>query len=217
MALTNLEFKKLGTLIELTTYKFTIIYIHLDYSMIIFYFDLSGLQPDQPVTAIQIKLLIPKASYHMNTNGAWKVFLMSYKPRGSATINFGMCVGLLRQHFVGRENFPDYIFLLTTENLEFQINLKINVVRRNGEDYMTITETSLTNSELHFEIHYEHEYIPAVITSMVTGAVNFNFPFIKPIIDPFIDRFIANTIHTSILQPIFDKISLQQFFNQFFI
>lgn len=60
--------------------------------MAISYFHSSGLQPNETVTSIRINILIPKASYHMNTSGVWKVFAMSFNSQGSAIISFGMCV-----------------------------------------------------------------------------------------------------------------------------
>lgn len=94
--------------------------------------------------------------------------------------------------------------------------LKIDVVQRNGTDYMVVRDTSLTTDASHFNIIYQYQNVLPVVNSILGGVVNSNWKIVKSLIDPSLNRFIGDTLVKSVLQPIFDEFSLQDVANDFF-
>lgn len=68
----------------------------------------SGYQPDQPVSEVQIKVFVPNVTIAMNTNSVLRVTLLTVKPHGSITMNFGMYV-----YITANISFCVTIFILT--------------------------------------------------------------------------------------------------------
>lgn len=92
------------------------------------------------------------------------------------------------------------------------MTLKIDVNQRNGKNFMTISDSNLTNHASYFQINYTFLNIPSTITSIVSGVVNSNWRIIKPLVDPTISRFVSDGIQKFGIQPIFNKFDLQEIF-----
>lgn len=55
-------------------------------------FLLSGYQPGQSVSELQLKILMPNVTMVLNTSPVLKLILLTLKPQGSITMVMGMCV-----------------------------------------------------------------------------------------------------------------------------
>lgn len=162
----------------------------------------------------------------MNTNGNWKIVLLSFKPRGSIVLNLGTCnkcciqrlhdsiISYLKSEYYHSLNI--FFFFSAIGNLEVDIILKIDVVERNGNEYMVIRDTSVTTDVSYFKVKYQYENVAAAITNLVSGLVNSNSKIVKSLMDPTINRFIGDLLQKSVLQPTFDELPLPDVANDFF-
>lgn len=107
-------------------------------------------------------------------------------------------------------------FFRTIENVEVQSTFKVDVVQRNGKDYLVISDTSLTIDISYFKIDYKYQNVPTAITSMVSGVVNLNWKTLKALIDPTLNRFIGVILQRLIPQLVFDKYSIREIADEFF-
>lgn len=110
-----------------------------------FNFRSSGLQLGRPVIEIQLKMFIPKLELHANTNGGWKIILLSVKPRA---VTFWNRVRTPLRLTTLRYKWKLYfskIHSLLTENIVVFVILKIDVVQRYGKDYMVDKRYVLQN------------------------------------------------------------------------
>lgn len=99
-----------------------------------------------------------------------------------------------------------------TENIVVAITVKSNVAKRDGKDYLTIDDMSVSTEVSNFKVDCKYNYVPSSITSMVSGVVNSNWEILKPLGDPTINRFVSELIR-SVVTPMFDNVSFQDFFD----
>lgn len=81
---------------------------------------------------------------------------------------------------------------------------------------MVIRNTSVTTDVSYFKVNYQYENVAAAITNLVSGLVNSNSKIVKSLIDPTINRFICELLRESVIQPIFDEITLPDVANEFY-
>lgn len=81
---------------------------------------------------------------------------------------------------------------------------------------MIISDTTVSTSASQFKIDYKYYNVASIISSIVERVVNSNWEILKAMVDPHINRFVAVALQKSALQPIFNKISVQEFCNAMF-
>lgn len=112
----------------------------------------------------------------------------------------------------GKSASHSLLTFLVIENLEVQIIAKIDVVQRNGQEYMIIKDMSLTTDASYFRVQYNHRNVASIITNMIGGVVNSNWRMMKSIIDPFLNRFMSDALKENIF-PLLNKYHLQEIVN----
>lgn len=101
---------------------------------------------------------------------------------------------------------------LSTENLVVSLIL----IQRNGNEYMTISDMSVSTDVSHFKMNFQYRNVASAIANMVTGLTNSNWKIMKPIMDPSLNRFISGMLQKSVLETMFNKFSVQEFSNEIF-
>lgn len=108
--------------------------------------------------------------------------------------------------------FSDHFFLWgRIEDLVIQMTVKCNLVHRDGQDHATISDMSVRTEISYFKVHHEYQNVVSAITSKVSDVVNSRWKIMKPLFDPTLNEFVIDVL-PSIVTPMLEKISLQDFF-----
>lgn len=98
------------------------------------------------------------------------------------------------------------------ENIVIPITAEVNIVKRDGKDYITISHMYVSTDLSYFKMNHRYKNVPSFITNMINKIINSSWKMIKPLMDHTINRFVRETLN-SIVTPMFNEISLQDFFN----
>lgn len=87
------------------------------------------------------------------------------------------------------------------------------IVSRNGNDYVTVRNPSVTTQISGFNGQFSVDNgIISPILNQAAGIVNSNWKTFKPVMDPTINRLIVESL-LEIVTPMLDDNPLQSFFN----
>lgn len=90
---------------------------------------------------------------------------------------------------------------------------KAHIVRRNGRDYIAISNAAVTNQISDFKVRIHHTNpISQFVANLVDSLAHSSWRIFKPLMDPTFNRFICETL-LSIVVPMFNGVPLQDFFN----
>lgn len=112
--------------------------------------------------------------------------------------------------------FLSIFFFFEKDNFEVQITVKVDVVQRNGTDYLIINQVYLTSHAPDFKIYNERQDMPAVISGMVAGVLNSSWRIIRPLVNPVMSRYLGVEFRKILIEPIYTKFALNELFNEFF-
>lgn len=89
---------------------------------------------------------------------------------------------------------------------------KVDIVERNGKEYLTINQMSANFNAGNFKINIKYYNVASIITNMVSSVVNSNWRLLKLLGGSTINRFVSDIL-VSILTPMMNEVSLQDIFN----
>lgn len=87
-----------------------------------------------------------------------------------------------------------------------------NIEQRNGQDFATLNNISITASPSCLEIDFKYQNVAPFINRMINMVCNRNWRIIKGVMDPSIGKYVGDAIN-AIVTPMLEENTIQDVYN----
>lgn len=105
----------------------------------------------------------------------------------------------------------NHFFLnFSTENVDITLIVKTKFEKRNGKDYLTISDISTKCDAQHIKINLKYRNTATLINDIINRVANANWKMFKRTMDPSINKFVSQFVK-QMGTPMFNELAFQDF------